>query len=71
MNDDVFLSFLRGYAYAIQARGFGDAPVPSSFKPIVPYYKNTDGTIAREKTLEGSPFAGIIGFWRANLLKGA
>lgn len=69
MTDEVFMAFLRGYAYATQALGYGNGPVPSDFKPIIPYFKNADGTINREQTLEGGSFAGITGVERTNLLK--
>ena len=71
MTDVVFMAFLRGYAYAIQMQGYGNGPVPDSFKPIVPYFKNEDGTINREQTLDGGSFTGIVGIERANLLKTA
>jgi len=69
MTDEVFMAFLRGYAYAIQALGYGNAPVPADFKPLFAYYKNPDGSINREKTLDRGSFTGIIGVERANLLK--
>ena len=61
MTDEVFMAFLRGYAYAIQMQGYGNGPVPDSFKPIVPYFKNEDGTMNREQTLDGGTFTGIVG----------
>jgi hypothetical protein len=71
MNDEVFMAFLHGYAYAIQAQGYGNSPVPADFKPLIVYYKNPDGTINREQTLDGGSFTGITGIGRASLLKTA
>ena len=74
MTDEIFMARLHGYAYAIQARGYGDGPVPGprqyGFQPIVPVFKNTDGTIDREKTLDNG-FTSITGIERAKLLKTA
>jgi hypothetical protein len=71
MTDEIFMARLHGYAYAIQARGYGDGPVPDSFQPIIAYFKNEDGTINRARTLDGGSFVGITGIERAKLLKTA
>ena len=67
MTDEIFMARLHGYAYAVQRGGYGDGPVPDSFQPTIPYFKNADGTIDREKTLDGGSFSGITGIERANL----
>jgi hypothetical protein len=69
MTDEIFMAFLRGYAYATQGLGYGNNPVPADFKPIIPYFKNADGTINRQKTLDGASFTGITGVERENLFK--
>ena len=71
MTDEVFMARLHGYAYAIQAGGYGNGPLPSDFQPLIPYFKNSDGTINRERTLDGGSFTGITGIERTNLLKTA
>jgi hypothetical protein len=48
-----------------------NSPVPADFKPLIVYYKNPDGTINREQTLDGGSFTGITGIGRASLLKTA
>jgi hypothetical protein len=65
MTDEVFMARLHGYLYAVQRGGYGDGPVPDDFEPIIPYFKNADGTINRERTLEDT---GITGVERRNLL---
>jgi hypothetical protein len=69
MTDEVFMARLHGFAYIIQRGGYGDGPVPDSFQPIIPYFKNADGTINREKTLDPLLFPGITGIEREHLLK--
>lgn len=69
MTDEVFMARLHGYAYATQARGYATGGVPESFQPIIPYFKNEDGTINRVSTLAGGSFIGIIGVEKVNLLK--
>lgn len=69
MTDEIFMAWLHGFAYARQREGYGTYPVPDSFLPIVPYFRNEDGTINREKTLEGGSFTSITGVQRENLLK--
>lgn len=68
MTDEVFMARLHGYAYAVQRGGYGDGPVPDDFQPIIPFFRNEDGTINRERTLDGPPFGVIAGVERAALL---
>ena len=69
MTDEIFMARLHGYAYATQAMGYGNGPVPDDFQPIIAYFKNEDGTINRARTLDGGSFVGITGVERENLLK--
>ena len=59
---------LHGYAYAVQRGGYGNGPVPGSFQPMIMVFKNADGTLDRERTLDGIAFTGITGIERMNLL---
>jgi hypothetical protein len=68
MTDEIFMARLHGYAYATQAGGYGDGPVPDGFQPIIAYFKNADGSINREQTLDGVSFSDITGIERKNLL---
>lgn len=61
MTDEVFMARLHGYSYAVQRAGYGTGPVPDSFQPIIPFFRNEDGTINRERTLDGPAFGGIDG----------
>jgi hypothetical protein len=44
MTDQEFLAWIKGYSAAVQGCDFG---------PIVAIFKNEDGSILRERTLEG------------------
>ena len=68
MTDQVFMARLHGYAYAPQRGGYGTGSVPVSFQPIIPFFKNDDGTVNRQRTLEMPAFGGIDGIELTNLL---
>lgn len=68
MTDAIFMARLHGYAYAVQAAGYGSGPVPENFQPILAIFKNPDGTIHRERTLD-SGFPSITGVERRQLLE--
>lgn len=61
---------LHGYAYATQAQGYPKG-VPANFQPIIACFKNEDGSINRQRMLDGPEFSEITGVERTNLLKPA
>jgi hypothetical protein len=71
MTDEIFMARLHGYAYAFQRGGYGSYPVPDSFQPNIMYFKNADGSINRERTLDSGSFGGITGVEREAMLKSA
>lgn len=68
MSDTEFMAWLRGYCYAIQGEGYGQGIPPDGFAPIIPYFKNEDGTIDRAKTLDSPSFYRISSAEKKRLL---
>ena len=62
MNDEQFMAWLEGWCAAVQDCEFG---------PTVPYFKNDDGTINRDKTLDGTAFTNLSDACRQKLTRGA
>lgn len=57
MNDKEFLAWLRGYAYAKQGDGY--EKIPDDFIPIIPVFRNGDGSLNRQRMLELPCFSEI------------
>jgi hypothetical protein len=62
MTDQEFLAWLKGWSAAIQGCDFG---------PIVAVFRNSDGTLNRERTLEGPCWGNLPASCRKKLLKAA
>jgi hypothetical protein len=60
MDDKQFMAWLEGYCAATQGCDFG---------PFVPYFKNEDGSINREKTLAGTSFGDLGDACRKQLME--
>ena len=60
MSDKEFLAWIKGYSAAVQGCDFG---------PIVPVFHNDDGSINRQRTLEGTAFENLPESCKKKLLE--
>jgi hypothetical protein len=67
MTDSEFMAWLRGYCYRSQGEGYGDGAPPDDFTPIIPLFREPDGSIGRARTLDG--FDSISAAQKARLLQ--